>query len=50
MCLKPFSWAKKKRKLFSDGKSRGLLLARVAPYKDARVEAVNKLKRKKICV
>ena len=30
MCPKPFSWAKNKRKLFSDGKSRGLLLARVA--------------------
>ena len=30
MCPKPFSWAKKKRKLFSDGKSRGPLLARVA--------------------
>ena len=41
---------KEKKNFFSDGKSRGLLLARVAPYKDARVEAVNKLKRKKICV
>ena len=30
MCPKPFSWAKNKRKLFSDGKSRGPLLARVA--------------------
>ena len=29
-CLKPFSWAKSKRKLFSDGQSRGLLLARAA--------------------
>ena len=28
MCPKPFSWAKNKRKLFSDGKSRGPLLAR----------------------
>ena len=27
---KPFSWAKNKRKLFSDGKSRGPLLARAA--------------------
>ena len=31
MCPKPFSWAKNKRKLFSDGKSRGQLLARAAP-------------------
>ena len=30
MCPKPFSWAKNKRKRFSDGKSRGPLLARVA--------------------
>ena len=30
MCPKPFSWAKNKRKLFSVGKSRGPLLARVA--------------------
>ena len=30
MCPKPFSWAKNKRKLFSDGKSRGPVLARVA--------------------
>ena len=30
MCPKLFSWAKNKRKLFSDGKSRGPLLARVA--------------------
>ena len=30
MCPKRFSWAKKKRKLFSDGKSRGPLLARAA--------------------
>ena len=30
MCPKPFSWAKNKRKLFSDGKSRGPLLAIVA--------------------
>ena len=30
MCPKPFSWAKNKRKLFSDGKSRGPLLAGVA--------------------
>ena len=30
MCPKPFSWTKNKRKLFSDGKSRGPLLARAA--------------------
>ena len=30
MCPKPFSWAKNERKRFSDGKSRGPLLARVA--------------------
>ena len=30
ICPKPFSWAKNKRKLFSDGKSKGPLLARVA--------------------
>ena len=30
MCPKPFSWAKNKRKLFSDGKLSGPLLARVA--------------------
>ena len=30
MCPKPFSRAKNKRKLFSDGKSRGPLLAGVA--------------------
>ena len=30
MCPKPFSQAKNKRKLFSDGKSRRPLLARVA--------------------
>ena len=30
MCPKPFSWTKNKRKLFSDGKSRGALLARAA--------------------
>ena len=30
MRLKPFSWAKDKRKLFLDGKSRGPLLARAA--------------------
>ena len=30
MCPRPFSWAKNERKLFSDGKSRGPLLARVA--------------------
>ena len=30
MCLKPFSWAKNKRKLFSVGKTRGPLLARAA--------------------
>ena len=30
MCPKPFSWAKNKIKLFSDGKSRGPLLARAA--------------------
>ena len=30
MCPKPFSWAKNKRKLFSDGKLRGPLLGRVA--------------------
>ena len=30
MCPKPFSWAKNKRKLFSDGKSIEPLLARVA--------------------
>ena len=30
MCPKPFSRAKNKRKLFSDGRSRGPLLARVA--------------------
>ena len=30
MCPKPFSWAKNKGKLFLDGKSRGLLLARAA--------------------
>ena len=30
MCPKPFSWAKNKRELFSDGKSRGPLLARAA--------------------
>ena len=30
MCPKPFSWAKNKRKLFSDGKSRGPLLAGAA--------------------
>ena len=29
MCPKPFSWAKNKRKRFSDGKSRGPLLTRV---------------------
>ena len=30
MRLRPFSWAKNKRKLFSDGKTRGPLLARAA--------------------
>ena len=30
MCPKPFSWAKNKRKVFSDGKSRGPLLASAA--------------------
>ena len=30
MCPKPFSWAKNRGKLFLDGKSRGLLLARMA--------------------
>ena len=30
MCPKPFSWAKNKKKLFSDGKSRGPLLAGAA--------------------
>ena len=30
MCPKPFSWAKNKRNLFFDGKSRGPLLSRVA--------------------
>ena len=30
MCPKPFSWAKNKREFFSDGKSRGPLLARAA--------------------
>ena len=30
MCPKPFPWAKNKRKMFSDGKSRGPHLARVA--------------------
>ena len=30
MCSKPFSWTKNKRKLFSDGKSRGTLLAGAA--------------------
>ena len=30
MCPKPFSWAKNKRKLFSDRKSKGSLLARAA--------------------
>ena len=30
MCPKPFSWTKNKRKLFSDGKSRGPLLAGAA--------------------
>ena len=30
MCPKLFSWAKNKRKLFSDGKSRGPLLAGAA--------------------
>ena len=30
MCPKPFSWTKNKRKLFSDGKSRGPLLAKEA--------------------
>ena len=30
MCPKPFSWAKNKRKLFSDRKSRGPLLAGAA--------------------
>ena len=30
MCPKPFSWAKNKRKLFSEGKSRGPLLAGAA--------------------
>ena len=30
MCPKPFSWAKNKRKLFPDGKSRGPFLARAA--------------------
>ena len=30
MCPKPFSWAKSERKLFSDGKSRGPLLAGAA--------------------
>ena len=30
MCPKHFSWAKNKRKLFSDGKSRGPLLAGAA--------------------
>ena len=30
MCPKPFSWAKNKRKRFSDGKSRGPLLEGVA--------------------
>ena len=30
MCPKPFSWAKNKRKLLCDGKSRGPLLAGAA--------------------
>ena len=30
MCPRPFSWAKSKRKIFSDGKSRGPLLAKAA--------------------
>ena len=30
MCPKPFLWAKNKRKLFCDGKSRGPLLAGAA--------------------
>ena len=30
MCPKTFSWAKNKRKIFSDGKSRGPLLAGAA--------------------
>ena len=34
MCPKPFSWAKNKRKLFSDGKSRGPPLVRAALNKE----------------
>ena len=41
---------KKWKKLFSNEKSRGPLLARVARYKDAHVETVNNLKREKIFV
>ena len=37
MCPKPFSWAKKRKKLFLDGKSRGPLFAR-AVLKFAIVE------------
>ena len=37
MCFKPFSWAKSKRKLFSDGRSWGPLLARAAPNTYPRV-------------
>ena len=34
MCPKPFSWAKNKRKLFCDGKSRGPLLGGAALNRD----------------
>ena len=37
MCPKPFSWAKNKRKLFSDGKSRGPLLAGAALNSDMHI-------------
>ena len=46
MCPKPFSWAKNKRKLFSDRKSRGLLLARAAlnsgDYKEKKTRLLSK--------
>ena len=42
MCPKPFSWAKNKRELFSDEKSRGPLIARAAlNYDFASVKLCN---------
>ena len=46
MFAKSFSWAENKRKLFSDRKSRGLLLARAAlnsgDYKEKKIRLFSK--------